>query len=181
MKKSIFIGLCFSLIILLNSTCYASKVEINKDKEELEPGDSITIKINVADIDEDGINVIQGKLEYNQNIFEKIVSSDFECKNNWSIAYNDEDTDSQGKFILMNLSAGVWEDQEIAEVTLKVKEDVNKEETQIKISQLCTTKDDEVISMEDSETKVQINGKENRQNVFIKLWFETIKKLFHIK
>lgn len=176
MKKTIFVGLCFSLIMLLNSNCYASKVEVNKDKEELNPGDSITIKINVADIDDDGINVIQGKLQYNQDIFEKVVSSDFNCKNNWSVAYNDEDTEAQGKFILMNLSAGVWEDQEIAEVTLKVKEDVNKEETQIKMSELCTTKNDEIVNMEDSETKVQINGKE-KTNIFVK-WFQIVKSLF---
>ena len=53
---------------------------------------------------QDGINTFGGKLEYDENVFEKITSDDISSQNNWSIAYNDEET---AKNLTQGFAAGI--------------------------------------------------------------------------
>ena len=61
---------------------------------KLNEGEEITITLELSDIKmgQDGINTFGGKLEYDENVFEKVTSDDISSQNNWSIAYNDEET-----------------------------------------------------------------------------------------
>lgn len=179
MKKKLLLGFAIMIVCLLSNKVNATKVEIETDKIDINPGDEIHIKVKIAEIDiEQGINAIQGKLEYDKKIFEKVTNNDFEIKNNWSTLYNDEETEAEGKFIVMNLSEGEKEDQVITEVTLKVKEDTNIKKTNIKISELCTASEEEIINLDNAETTVKV--KLSIKNIFITLK-EKIKNLFNIK
>ena len=59
---------------------------------------------------QDGINTFGGKLEYDENVFEKITSDDISSQNNWSIAYNDEETAKKGTF-LATINTGTSKNQ----------------------------------------------------------------------
>ena len=61
---------------------------------KLNEGEEITITLELSEIKmgQDGINTFGGKLEYDENVFEKVTSDDISSQNNWSIAYNDEET-----------------------------------------------------------------------------------------
>lgn len=179
MKKKVLLGITIMIACLLRNKVNATKLEIETDKTDINPGEELHLKLKVAEIDiEQGINAIQGKLEYDKNIFEKITNNDFEVKNNWSTLYNDEDTEAEGKFIVMNLSEGEKEDQVITEITLKVKEDTNIKKTNVKISEICTASEEEIINIENVETSVKV--KFSIKNVFITLR-EKIRNLFNIK
>ena len=67
---------------------------------KLNEGEEITITLELSNIKmgQDGINTFGGKLEYDENVFEKITSDDISSQNNWSIAYNDEETAKKGGF-----------------------------------------------------------------------------------
>lgn len=176
MKKKIFIGMNLILMFIITNKVYATNVEM-KFPEELNMGDTVSVKIEVNEINQvEGINVIQGKLEYDKDIFEKVENEDFKLSNNWSIAYNDENTESEGKFILLNLAEGIKEDQEIGEVELKVKDNIKTTDTIIKLSQMCTAEDDDVIELEDNVSNVKINGKFS-----MKYFFTSLINKFFIK
>lgn len=181
MSKKIFIGICFIFsICLISNKIYATKLEVDMSKDtQVEAGENIEVKIKISEIDiEEGINVIQGKLEYDKEVFEKIKIDDFSSDNNWSIAYNDEDTQSEGKFILMNLSNSVKSDQDIASLKLTVKDDAYTKDAMIQMTELCTVKDDEIINIEDIEKEIEIKGKFSIKNIF-KTWFNQIKTWFN--
>ena len=105
----------------------------------LKEGAEITIKLDVSAIDmgEDGINTFGGKLVYDETIFEKVTSANFAMQNNWTIVYNDEETDKKGTFLATNMT-GVKQDQEIGTVKLKVKTNLKSTKTEVKFTQISS-------------------------------------------
>ena len=73
---------------------------------KLNEGEEITITLELSEIKmgQDGINTFGGKLEYDENVFEKVTSDDISSQNNWSIAYNDEET---AKNLTQGFAAGI--------------------------------------------------------------------------
>lgn len=125
------IGILFILCILtinLPVLVYADSVnfEAVADKTSLKPGDEVllTFKISSIDVKTDGINAIEAKLEYDKSIFEEVKQSNIKGLNGWSVVYNDEDTEYNGKLLAMILSSGVKETEEIFSVKLKVKNEI---------------------------------------------------------
>ena len=89
---------------------------------KLNEGEEITITLELSEIKmgQDGINTFGGKLEYDENVFEKVTSDDISSQNNWSIAYNDEETAKKGTF-LATINTGTSKNQIIGIIKLKVK------------------------------------------------------------
>ena len=128
MKK--ILGILFMLCVLiisLSTIVQADSVnfDIVSDKTKLKPGDEVllTFKISSIDIQGDGINAIEAKLDYDRILFENVKQSDVKGLNGWSVIYNSENTEYNGKLLAMILSAGVNEPQEIFTVKLKVKKE----------------------------------------------------------
>lgn len=80
MKKKIVLTTILLLIIICLITSVNAetknsfKAEAKATAETLKPGEEVTISINVSDINigTDGINVLEGKINYDRNIFEEI-------------------------------------------------------------------------------------------------------------
>lgn len=181
--KSLFVGTILSCSCLINTSAYATKIEIGKQEENktLMPGDTIKIDVKISDIGiEDGINAIQGKLQYDKDVFEKVKNEDFETKNNWSIIYNDEDTEAEGKFVMVNLGEGVKEEQELTSVTLKVKDNTKTKDAKIELVELHTAEDDQIIDIDASETSVKVKSKFNIKSIF-EGCIDWIRNLFNRK
>ena len=130
MKRKYLYGFLVILLIFLfiapGVNAGSFKFQTNPSKTTLKPGEEVTISLKVSDIvvDSDGINVLEAKMEYDESIFEHVSTDDVKSLNNWSITYNDENTESKGKMICMILSAGVKVEQEIGTITLKVRSDL---------------------------------------------------------
>lgn len=132
-KKFILLGTIIFIIMLLTANVYAVeegtfKASATASATKLKPEEVVTITVAVSDINmgEDGINALEGFIEYDKNIFEEIKSSSLQSLNNWTTTYNDESGNLNGKFLSVNLSSGVKENTQIFTVNFKVKKDIEK-------------------------------------------------------
>lgn len=128
----------------------------------VEPGDTVTINISVADIDagELGINTIEAVLEYDKNVFETVMPTDFAGLNNWSITYNNESGENEGKFVAVIVQDGVTENQDIGRLTLKVKEGIEDQTTNIVFKGIKTNDGTTEIPTTDKTVSIKIESPE---------------------
>ncbi len=138
--KRLFILIALISILGMTNFVYASSFNFttNASSTTLKPGDTVVIGLNISNIDagESGINTIEAVLEYDENVFEPVLSTNFAGLNNWSITYNDEEGENKGKFVAVIVQEGITEDQAIGNLTLKVKSDVNVDSTNVTFSNI---------------------------------------------
>ena len=175
-KKLIIIGMIMLIISTFAITVNAEtegatgtfKVTVTADKTELKPGEEITITVGISDINmgENGINTVEGKIEYNKNLFEEIKSSSIQSLNNWTTTYNDEESTLNGKFLSINLSSGVKEDTQIFKVTLKVKQEIeNTTDAQIDFKDVTSNDGTNLINAGAKSVKLKINVESNSEPI----------------
>ena len=70
----IAIMLLVSIALPVKAASYTFTFSVNPEKVNAKPGDTITVDLGMADIDQtgDGINAIQGDISYDENIFENV-------------------------------------------------------------------------------------------------------------
>lgn len=151
----------FALITVSFAATYSVKITL-KDvtSANIDQGKTITFLIKLSDIDvENGIGAISGKFEYDTNVFETIEAADIKACSGWgSISYNDQN-DRAGEFVTER-SAGdtVTEDNDLMEITAKVKSDAPTGRTEIKISSITASDGNEDIPIADVKAAVAIVG-----------------------
>ena len=65
MKNKLLVSMCIFILTIITTNVYATNMEMKLNEEEVKNGDTILITINVKNVtQENGINVIQGKLEF---------------------------------------------------------------------------------------------------------------------
>lgn len=168
-QKIFTVVILLILIIGVLSTSVSATVKVQigaGDKKTLNEAEEVTITIKATEIDEgeDGINTFGGKLVYDETIFEKVTSANFKGQNNWSIAYNDEETDKKGTF-LATINAGATTEQVIGTLTLKVKTKLKSTSTTVQFADLSTVGED-TINLGKQDVNFNINGtvKEEQPN-----------------
>jgi len=124
----------------------------------LQEGEEVVISLKLSEINmgEEGINSFGGKLVYDEEIFEKVTVSDISSQNNWSIAYNDEETDMQGTF-LATTNMGASEAQTIGTIKLRVKTNLKSTTTTIRFTELSSVAED-TVNLEDETIQLSIKG-----------------------
>ena len=125
---------------------------------KLNEGEEITITLELSNIKmgQDGINTFGGKLEYDENVFEKVTSDDISSQNNLSIAYNDEETAKKGTF-LATINTGTSKNQVIGIIKLKVKTNLKSQDTEIKFTSLSSVAED-TVKLDDQTLKFSVTG-----------------------
>lgn len=169
LKKKIIFILLIIIGIGIQTKVSAADLIPSIDQQE-QQGNSIKIHLKLSDIQdyEDGINVLSGKLMYNAEIFENVSITGI---NSWSAIYNnEEENENQGKFILITTAGNVTQEQEIAQIELKLKKNVKQQETEIEIKQIETSYHTETIPIEDKAIHLEINENEikiiqNNENI----------------
>ena len=88
MKKTIT-AIIFIFLITFSLNVFAKeKVDLNIDKNSIEPGDEITVSINFSK-EEQAAYAYTAKLSYDEDVFETIDTENFEEQKNWfDINYN---------------------------------------------------------------------------------------------
>lgn len=157
----IMILMIISLITTVTASSETFNVTITANKTELKPGEEITITVGVSDINmgENGINTLEGKIEYDKELFEEIKSSSIQSLNNWSTTYNDESSNLNGKFLSVSLSAGIKENTQIFKVTLKAKQEIkNTTDTQISFKNITSNDGTNLVSIGTKTTKLKVSA-----------------------
>lgn len=158
-RKQVLISLIILLMIVMSPyLVLAREIELNTNVSDIKAGEEIKITIGLKNIAEgEGINSIQGQLVYDKNDWEPVKIENIKSKNNWSITYNNEETEAEGRFILINFGMGEKE-EELAEITLKSKRKIISKETEIKLTELYTTDGENMIEMQEQVKKVNLQG-----------------------
>lgn len=131
--KTIFFILIMIMVLGMLSTtvkaAYATTVEMKPDKTEVQPGDTVSIAINLVDVtDSVGTDVLEGNVEYDETFFDKITASSGSWMNNGS-AFN---------LITSASGAGLTQDGEFAVLQLKVSENATGS-SKVNFTKIMTT------------------------------------------
>ena len=163
--KKILMIIILTTMMMLGANVYAAgnsfKATVTPTTGTLKPGEEITITVAVSDINmgENGINALESTIKYDSNIFESVKASDIQSFNNWSTTYNDEASSLNGKFLAVNLSAGIKEDMNIQSVTFKVKEDIAQTTTtQIDFKDVTSNDGKDLVNVGTKSVKLTINA-----------------------
>lgn len=150
------IGIIFMLVILITINVQASnslKAVMQSSKEELKKTEEveITLKLDEYQDIKNGINAYKATLEYDSDIFEEVLESNFVCKNNWEMLKYNKDTK---EFVAIK-KAGSKVPEDVVTITLKVKEEVEPKVTEVKTKDIVTSDGKKDINID--ETKVEID------------------------
>ena len=150
------IGIIFMLVILITINVQASnslKAVMQSSKEELKKTEEveITLKLDEYQDIKNGINAYKATLEYDSDVFEEVLESNFVCKNNWEMLKYNKDTK---EFIAIK-KAGSKVPEDVVTITLKVKEEVEPKVTEVKTKDIVTSDGKKDINID--ETKVEID------------------------
>ena len=164
-KKMIVMVLSILVVSMLmageaNAASFTFKAEANKT--EAKPGDEIVISMGISNIDmgDLGINAIEGILDYDDEVFEKVSRDDIGLQNNWTITYNEEAGAHEGNFLISNIVAGIKTEQKIGEIRLKIREDAKANtETEIKIKNITSNDGGTLVKETDKSIIIKIGEK----------------------
>lgn len=170
MKKKIIVSSIILCCILSITFCVKAATPSFKfvpeaNNTSLKEGQTvvITLKLQNIDMGEEGVNTFGGKLVYDANIFEEVTASSFSSQNNWSIAYNSENTDKKGTFLASILSGGVKDNQTIGTLTLKVKTNLKSTQTNVQFTNLESAADT-TVSTENKTVTLKIEGTKQEES-----------------
>ena len=125
------------------------------EKEEVSSTDTVKIDLKISDIEagDEGINVVEGILEYDASIFESVK---IEIKNDWKVTYNQEEGERKGRFLAVKMANGVTQEEDIGQVQLKIKQGIEEVDTEIKIKEIKSNDGKEIFNEENKIIKINI-------------------------
>lgn len=140
MKKFLkILSIIISLIIILSISGIVNAFSVNMkldSSSQLKAGSTVEVTLKIVNIDAgDGIDAIAGTLEYNKNVFDEVTEDSFEGINKWNV--NIYSTDTQ--MFTVTKSSKVNTVSDVLKITLRVKDTVNVDSTEIKIKEIAAS------------------------------------------
>ena len=141
--KKVLVGILIIIMVmavLVHPTKAANDftIKMSVDKTTISAGDTIVVTFKLADVDiTEGVSVIEGKLEYDSNVFDKVLQADITSKTGWgAVTYNE----TEGKFVVERAAGdAIKVDNDIMSVTLRVKGAAVAGNTSIKLAAVVGT------------------------------------------
>ncbi len=166
-KKSMILILAVMVILGMSITVKAAnttdtyKINLSTTNKTVKQGETITISLNVSDINiqtgDKGIGSYQGKIEYDTNVFEELKMSG---NDNW-----DKPSENEGVFTSVNSNGICVQDaQEIATITLKVKNTAELGITTVKVTGFKASNALTSIPTDDTSIDITVNSATNGGN-----------------
>ena len=124
MKKKLYVVSLMILILIymlsISVSALSFTTTMTPSNTKIEPGNEVvvSVKISSLEVGDDGINTFSAVLGYDSSIFETLTETNVEGSNDWKSAY----ATGTGKITLTKTSYAN-SDQEIMQITLKVKSD----------------------------------------------------------
>lgn len=105
-----------------------------------------------------GINNLVGNLEYDESIFDDVK---IEGTNEWIFEQNqNKNSESYGKFVLYTMNEGVSENQNIAVLTFKLKDNLKPQTTEVKFTKLQSSNGKVSVDEDDKKAVIEIYEEE---------------------
>ena len=162
MKKKI-VFMITTIIILASSLLFYSNIQatnktlkcnIEVDKTEIKQGEEISIILKMNN--ENNMNALKAKINYDNDIWEELEQSNFITKDGWeNVKYNKNNKE----FIIINKQETI--NQDILEVKFKSKNNAKVNNTEIKIEEIVAANENEEVTSEDLVQKISIKINEN--------------------
>ena len=158
-RKQCFILIAISLIIFCLFKCYSFasnfKFIAKADKIEVDPGEEVTVELKLSEIDmgKNGINVVEGTLEYDKDFFSEFK---FENVNDWEVTYNDEDGERKGKFLIVKMVNGIKNDEVINKIKIKVRSDISSGEGKLILKKIQSNDGGKIVDEGDRIITIKI-------------------------
>lgn len=167
MRKKIIINLLLIIFILsISFGVNASSTDkydivLSANNTKVKPGDAITISLKVDNINiqsgEKGIGAYEGTLLYDSNVFEEVT---IKGNDNW-----DTPALNEGRFTSVKSNGECTNvSQEIASITLKVKENATLGSTKIQIKDFEASNGQENITTADKDITLTIEAKKDNSD-----------------
>lgn len=160
MKRIKQIFAIFAIFMMFVTSINASSYDLSVTPENIKAkkGDTLEIEITLKDIDmgEKGINVIEGYIEYDEDVIESIEIID---ENQWQMTYNnDKKSELYGKFLSKKNIDGTKENEKIAKIKLKIKDKISKTTSQVKIKEITSNDGEKLINIGEKIVNLEFEG-----------------------
>lgn len=150
----------FAIFMIFVTSINASSYDLSVNPENIKAkmGDTLEIEINLKNIDmgEKGINVIEGYIEYDEDVIESIEIID---ENQWQMTYNnDKKSELYGKFLSKKNIEGTKGNEKIAKIKLKIKDKISKTTSQVKIKEITSNDGEKLINIGEKIVNLEFEG-----------------------
>lgn len=151
------LGMIFIFVILITINLQASnslKAVVQSSKNELKKAEEVVITLKLDEYQDikNGINAYKATLDYDESIFEQVLEENFLCKNSWELLKYNKDT----KELVAIKKAGSTVPEEVVQVTLKVKEEIQPKTTNIKMKDIVTSDGKEDVRIDEANVIINI-------------------------
>ena len=119
-------------------------------------GATVTVDLKLEDIEmgEQGLNNVVGYLSYNEDVFEEVNISG---KDDWIFENNQDSAhDMYGKFVAYTMGEGVSSNQDIATITLKLKENLEPQTTTLSFTNIKSSDGQVSVDAADKTAVIEI-------------------------
>lgn len=164
----IFIFLCLNTKIL-NSEFYLAKSKslydnndfnfdfvVNPEFTKTKAGETVKIKLSLQDINmgEHGLNNVVGYLKYDESVYESV---EIKGINGWEFNQNTDKSHSMfGKFVIHKMEESVKNNEDVAELILKLKSDLKPQTTELNFTKLQSSNGDNLVLEKDKKAVIEI-------------------------
>lgn len=149
-----FITFCLiSATVLAISITDKVGASLTSSKDKLKEEETVVVELKFDKYNNitKGLNSFKATLEYDDNIFKQVQQSDFVTKNDWEELKYNKDTK---EFVAIK-KAGSKSDENIVQISLTVKKDVDPGKTEVGIENIVTSEGKEDLYL--NHTSVQID------------------------
>jgi len=145
-KNSRYLKIVFSSIIVLliafsimniNASSKNIKACLYGDKIEVTPGQEYKVTLKISEIKnvEKGMYAYRARIVYDKEIFENLIQDSFQTLSDWeSLKFNE----NSSEFVAIN-KTGFKKDEEIVQITLKLKDNIEPTNTKIEITDIVAS------------------------------------------
>ncbi len=158
-KKIIYVTVLIIFCIVSTTVLAITKFDaigtaLISSEEELSAGQEVivTLKFDKYNQISKGINAFKATLQYDENLFEKVTQANFTTKSDWEeLKYN-----AETKELVAIKKAGSKREEDILQLKLKVKNEIEPGKTNVKIGQVVTSEGKEDLLLEDATVGIDI-------------------------
>lgn len=166
MKRLLFVGFITFIVTMLitlsivNASGFEMKLE--SDKDIVKSGETIILTASIQNIDmtNDGIDLLLASISYDNNVFENIETSDVKAVGQWGGLLFNPDNNK----LILERNSQTKENESVFQITLKAKDNIKVESTNISISQAQSTDGNQDIDGIDGHLELKT---QNYYNKFI--------------
>lgn len=141
LKNKVLITL-LAIVLLLSATTSVFAAETNysvgmslASSSKLKEGDTVTVKVNLAAINAgEGIDTIVAQLNYDEDVFEALTSSNLTAGTDWTPSFA-----NSTKMLTLLKSSKVKAAETVLTITLKVKTAINVDSTTITLKDIVVS------------------------------------------